>query len=44
MNWIERILWKLSRPSSLTYDLGGVAYITIAVGAIVAAWMIGLKH
>jgi hypothetical protein len=44
MNWIERILWKLSRPSSLAYDLGGVAYITVAVGAMVVAWKMAVRH
>jgi len=44
MNWIERMIWKLSRPSSLSYDLGGVAYITIAVGAIIVAWKTAFGH
>jgi hypothetical protein len=44
MTLIERILWKLSRPSSLIYDLGGVAYITIAIGALVLAWKTAAGH
>jgi hypothetical protein len=44
MTPIERLLWKLSRPSSLIYDLGGVAYITIAIGVIVLALKTAARH